>query len=82
MNSSNSTFFSFSNKSDWIWIDCFSHLPLDEESYLRIKEANFKICLVSPELQGHKKENIKKFKLAIAKMEIEAVCTKFPELWK
>ena len=73
---------SFSNKSDWIWVDCFSHLPLNEKSYFKIKEANFKICLVSPELQGHKKGNIKEFKSAISNMEIEAVCTKFPELWK
>lgn len=73
---------SFSNKSDWIWVDCFSHLPLNKDSYISIKQANFKICLVSPELQGHSKENIKEFKSRMLKMEIEAVCTKFPELWE
>ena len=73
---------SFSNKCDWIWVDCFSHLPLNRDTYKSIKQANFKICLVSPELQGHTKENIKEFKSRVSKMEIEAICTKFPELWK
>jgi hypothetical protein len=73
---------SFSNKAEWIWVDCFSKLPLNKETYDKIKKAKFKICLVSPELQGLKKEKIADFLTQIDKMEIEAVCTKYPELWK
>lgn len=73
---------SFSNKAEWIWVDCFSFLPLNEEIYDKIKQGNFKICLVSPELQGLKKEKIIDFLSQVNDMEIEAVCTKYPELWR
>jgi hypothetical protein len=36
----------------WIWIDCFTKLPLDADIYKNIKKINKKICIVSPELQG------------------------------
>ena len=36
----------------WLWIDCFTILPLNKEIYERIKLLNKKICIVSPELQG------------------------------
>ncbi len=36
----------------WIWIDCFTKLPLDKTIYEKIKILNKKICIVSPELQG------------------------------
>ena len=39
-------------KVDWIWIDCFSQLPISQMEFDFFKENNFKICLVSPELQG------------------------------
>jgi hypothetical protein len=39
-------------KIDWVWVDCFTHFPLDEAQWRRLKSAGFKLCLVSPELQG------------------------------
>ena len=36
----------------WIWIDCFTILPLNKEIHERIKLLNKKICIVSHELQG------------------------------
>lgn len=71
----------FKNKVEWVWVDCFTHLPLTNESYLQLKK-HFKICLVSPELQGHPKSMIEEFKKQIEEFEIDAVCTKYPELWK
>lgn len=65
----------------WVWIDCFTKLPIDNKNYSILKE-NFKLCLVSPELQKHSTERIKEFKNLIAEFEIDAVCTKVPELWK
>ena len=71
----------FRDKVDWVWVDCFTHLPLTNESYLQLKK-HFKICLVSPELQGHPKSMIEEFKKQIEGFKIDAVCTKDPDLWK
>lgn len=72
---------SFSGRARWIWVDCFKELPLNEEIYQKLKEFDFKICIVSPELQNQSLENISSFKKIIKDMEIEAVCTKRPDLW-
>lgn len=70
----------FAGKVDWVWVDCFTHLPLDSETYNQLKK-HFKICLVSPELQGYNIERIAVFKEQIKEMNIDAVCTKRPDLW-
>jgi len=64
-----------------VWVDCFTKNILTSEAYQYLK-TYFKICIVSPELQGHPKEWIADFKQAFDGFEIDAVCTKFPELWK
>lgn len=71
---------SFKNKLDWLWLDCFTHLPLNMEQYQKLKQ-NFKLALVSPELQGHGLEQIENYKKQLKDMEIDAVCTKRPDLW-
>ena len=68
------------DKIEWVWVDCFTHLPLTKESYLQLKK-HFRICLVSPELQNHPINMIKEFKNQIKDYEIDAVCTKRPDLW-
>jgi hypothetical protein len=70
----------FKGKADWVWADCFQDLALDQKSYAALK-PHFKICLVSPELEGHPKEKIADFKARTARFELDAVCTKHPELW-
>ena len=72
---------SFEGRAKWLWVDCFNHLPLTDSIYVKIKKANFKICIVSPELQNHPIENIKNYKQKISGMEIDAICTKRPDLW-
>lgn len=72
---------SFAGKADWVWVDCFKKMPLDEEAYNKLKRAKFKICLVSPELQGHSIEKIAEFKNQLFDKNIDAVCTKYPDLW-
>jgi len=73
------------DKVDWVWVDCFSKLPIDRYSYKRLKEAGLKLCLVSPELQG-RPEDIANYKdyLANEGIVFDAICTKFHniELWK
>ena len=70
----------FAGKVDWLWIDCFNHLPLDVNNYGILKK-HFKICLVSPELQGFSVDRIDEFKKQLENMPIDAVCTKRPDLW-
>ena len=62
----------------WVWIDCFTKLPLDKETYEIIKEMNLKICIVSPELQNHNIKMIDTFKDIINNnnFKIHAICSK------
>ncbi len=70
----------FAGKVDWVWVDCFTRLPLDLETYRRLRE-HFKICLVSPELQKHPREMIHSFRQQLREMPVDAVCTDFCEAW-
>ena len=70
----------------WVWVDCFNKFPLTKEHYDIIKSFNLKICLVSPELQGHDIDMISEFKniINVNNFEIDAICTKSYniEKWK
>jgi len=61
----------------WVWVDCFTKLPINKENYKILKNAGLKLCLVSPELQG-RAEDIEKYKeyLAQEKIVFDAICTK------
>ena len=79
------TAISVSGKINWIWIDCFSHFPLNKNHALRLKDAGFKLCLVSPELHEVKADEvIKQFIATIKENAInpDAVCTKRLDLWE
>lgn len=58
------------DKVEWLWVDTFTKLPLDKESYTRLKKTNFKICLVSPDRWGRPNE-IKKYVNFLKDNEIE-----------
>ena len=73
---------SFRNKASWMWVDCFEILPINDSIHKNIKELGFKICLVSPELQGHSLERIDEFRKQLGDLFIDAVCTKRPDLWQ
>ena len=68
----------------WIWVDVFTRFPLDRTSYESLKNAGFKICLVSPELQGLSLEVLETIRGQIADldMSLDAVCTKMPHFWQ
>lgn len=72
-------------KVDWIWVDCFSKIPIGKKEADELKALGYKLCLVSPELEG-RTENIEMYKKQIEDMEIgiDAVCTKSYniEQWK
>jgi hypothetical protein len=69
---------------EWVWLDCFSGQPPSSELIKTSQEAGFKVCLVSPELQGYEKSVIEIFKYEYWGKNIRpnAVCTKFPNLWQ
>lgn len=70
---------------DWIWVDCFTRFPLDRGGYDRLKAAGFKLCLVSPELQGRQAEAgipAMAAELEALSMTMDAVCTKRMDLWE
>ena len=64
-------------KINWVWIDTFTRLPVDSEIYHEIMQMGYKMCLVSPELQGQP-EKIEAYARQIADEGIifDAVCTK------
>jgi hypothetical protein len=71
----------FAHKAKWVWVDCFTYLPIDKYIYNRFKEVGFKICLVSPELQKHSMKKIEIYKKQCKGLDIDAICTKRPDLW-
>ena len=79
------TALSLKDKVNWIWVDCFTRFPLNANTAKQLKEANFKICLVSPELQGRNAEleipALQKL-LKAENITPDAVCTKRPDLWQ
>jgi hypothetical protein len=71
-------------KVQWVWVDCFNTFPLTGQTAGELKELGFKLCIVSPELQGRPDEaEVVKMRAAISDLgvSIDAVCTKVPSLW-
>jgi hypothetical protein len=71
------TILSMSGKVEWVWVDCFTMLPITVENYKLLKEHGFKFCLVSPELQGQN-EKLDEYQNYLEQNEIifDAICTK------
>jgi hypothetical protein len=71
------TILTMKGKVEWVWVDCFTKLPIDRHSFKTLKEAGFKLCLVSPELQG-RPEDIEEYKQYLAEEGVlfDAICTK------
>ncbi len=62
---------------EWIWVDCFTYLPISTELFKLLKNCGFKLCLVSPELQGRPEDIvIYRDKLKNDGIEFDAICTK------
>lgn len=66
---------------DWVWVDCFQKLPFDDRTYGLLK-PHFKLCAVSPELQGRDVSTIAEYRRQLADYPVDAVCTKRPDLWQ
>lgn len=61
----------------WVWVDCFQRFPMDRPEYDFLKAAGFKLCLVSPELQG-REDDIRSYRAYIEEnaFVFDAICTK------
>lgn len=70
----------------WIWLDSFS----GNWSYLEkhadwLRSREFKLCVVSPELQGRSpgsESSVIAEAFQKSNLKIDAVCTKTPEIWE
>lgn len=69
----------FAGRVNWLWVDCFHGTAVDEKILERASKS-FKLCMVSPELQGydliHKIDDFRKLKSYFS-----AICTKHADLW-
>lgn len=72
-------------KCNWIWVDCFTRLPITKAEERELHGLGYRLCLVSPELQGREKD-IRVYREQITREDIrfDAVCTKSYNigLWK
>ena len=67
----------------WIWVDCFTIMPLNSTIYSRIKKLDKKICIVSPELQGQEDKIISYRQQLIDNFIIpDAICCKEYNIYK
>lgn len=66
-----------SGKVDWVWVDTFTRLPMNNELYTVIHRLGYKVCLVSPELQGQP-EKIEAYAKQVMDegIKLDAICTK------
>ena len=72
-------------KVEWLWIDYFTHCPLNKNICDQIKKSSYKVCIVSPELQGYQPDiHIPKLREKIIDLNFspDSVCTKNPNLWE
>jgi hypothetical protein len=77
------TIIKMKNKVDWVWVDCFTKNPLTIEIYKILKDNNFKLCFVSPELQ-RQQEKIEIYKNYFKdnNIKLDMVCTKYYNIEK
>jgi hypothetical protein len=71
------TIIAMTGKVDWIWVDCFTKLPITKENHSILQKLGFKFCLVSPELQKQE-EKLNGYKDYLISQEIvfDAICCK------
>ncbi len=79
------TALSLAGKVDWVWVDCFTRFPLSAVDATRLRDAGFRLCLVSPELHGRDAEVHISAMVSLLRersIQADAVCTKRTDLWE
>jgi hypothetical protein len=71
------------NMISWIWVDCFSIMPLNQETYNIFVKDNKKLCIVSPELQNQK-DKIQYYREYLIQNKItpNAICCKLQNIYE
>lgn len=77
---------------DWIWADSFTGVPLAPDVATALRDAGFRICLVSPELHhvadpASWEDRVSDFQVRLADPGMAAsrpdmVCSKLPAKWR
>ena len=71
--------------ADWVWLDQFNSFPITPDEFETLKSYKYKICLVSPELQGRFDDyeimEMSKF-LKKNNLKLDAICSKKCEFWE
>jgi hypothetical protein len=75
----------WADRATWVWVDCFQDYPgvqqgPSDPAWTAMAER-FKVCLVSPELQGHGTDAIAIYKSKLGQRRYHAACSKRPDLW-
>lgn len=79
------TAMTLAGKIDWVWVDCFTRFPLSQQDAAALRDGDFRLCLVSPELQGRTSpDEVAGMRTLLVErgIEMDAVCTKTPHLWR
>ena len=62
-------------RARWVWVDCFTKMPLTTEIADKLHEWGYKLCIVSPELECQS-NRLEEYRDYLRNIKIEAVCTK------
>ena len=62
-------------RARWIWVDCFTKMPLTAEIADKLHDWGYKLCIVSPELERHG-DRLEEYRDYLRGMKIDAICTK------
>ena len=64
-------------RAEWVWVYCFTKVPIEQASFQELKALGYKLCFVSPELEAQE-EKLPLYKQYIKEQGIvfDAVCTK------
>lgn len=67
---------------DWVWVDCFTRLPLTAAAYTRLR-PHFSVCVVSPEVHNHPVSEIDSYRRQLHHdgIAVDAICTDYPDRW-
>lgn len=73
-------------KVDWVWLDVFHGWPLSAPDYRALRDAGFRLCLVSPELHGGDRTPAEIPPMRRLMVDngytVDAICTKTPGSWE
>ena len=72
------------HRVEWVWVDFFNNFPLSSDDFDDLRSRGFKVCVVSPELQGFPTQEVSALLEKLNKWTncIDAVCTKRPDIWR